>query len=103
TEIKGGSGPACARRRAERLRDLLARATPAERDLLVRLVLGDLRQGALEGIVTEAVARAFEVPLPRVRRALMLSGSLPPVAAALAEAGAAGLDRFDLRLFRPVQ
>jgi DNA ligase-1 len=53
--------------------------------------------------VVEAVARAFEVEAAAVRKAVMLAGAVPPVAAALAEAGRAGLDRFELSLFRPVQ
>jgi DNA ligase-1 len=82
---------------------LLARATEPERDFLARLALGELRQGALEGVLVEAVARAAELPAAEVRRAVMMAGALPPVAAAALGEGAAGLARFRLRLLEPVQ
>jgi DNA ligase-1 len=103
TALKAEAGAGSARRRSDRLAALLGRATAGERDFLVRLIIGELRQGALESLVGEALARAHQVPSGRVRRALMLAGALPAVAQALAEEGPAGLDRFDLRLFRPVQ
>jgi DNA ligase-1 len=82
---------------------LVARATAEERDFLARLVLGELRQGALEGVLVEAVARAADAPAAEVRRAVMVAGALPPVAAAALEGGAAGLARFRLRVLEPVQ
>jgi len=89
--------------RARILRELLARMTVAERDFFFRLALGELRQGALQGVVTEAVARAAGVDAGAVRRAAMLAGALPPVAAALMRDGPAALAAFRLRLFQPVQ
>ncbi len=83
-----GSGSQAGRRRL--LGTLFARATPAEQSFLTRLLAGELHQGALEGVMTEAVARAAGVDSGEVRRALMLGGSLPAVAqAALAAASAA--------------
>jgi DNA ligase-1 len=81
---------------------LFARATEEEKDILVRLVLGDLRQGALEGIMAEALARAAQLPAAEVRRALMLSGILPAVARAVLTEGRDGLARFRLEMFRPL-
>jgi DNA ligase-1 len=101
--IKGENGGGSASRRATLLRDLLARATAAEQDFLLKLVIGELRQGALEGIVIDAVARAFGASADAVRRSVMLAGGLPPVAEALAEGGEASLAKFELRLFQPVQ
>ena len=75
-----GAGAQAERRRL--LAGLLARATEDERSFLVQLLAGDLRQGALEGVMTEAVAQAAAVPAAEVRRALMLGGSLPAVARA---------------------
>jgi DNA ligase-1 len=95
-----GSGAGGARARA--LADLLGRATEEERDFLVRLVAGELRQGALEGVLAEAVARAAGVGGDEVRRAAMMAGALPPVAEAALADGAAGLGRFRLRLGEPV-
>jgi len=104
--IKAARGAGVGARRAALLGGLLARATEAEQHFLARLIIGELRQGALEGVVIDAVARAFAVPAADVRRATMLAGSLPAVAAALGQdtgGGAAALARFDLRLFQPVQ
>ena len=83
-----GAGSQAGRRRL--LGTLFARATPAEQSFLTRLLGGELHQGALEGVMTEAVARAAGVDAGEVRRALMLGGSLPAVAeAALSAASAA--------------
>ncbi len=89
--------------RGRLLAALLARATAEERDFLARLTLGELRQGALEGVLVEAVARAASVPASELRRAVMMAGALPPVAAAALAEGSAGLARFRLRLLEPVQ
>ncbi len=85
------------------LRDLLARATADEQDFLVRLLFGELRQGALEGVLIEAVARAAGVSPSAVRRAVMMAGELGPVARAGLVDGEAGLGRFAVHMFRPVQ
>jgi DNA ligase 1 len=85
-----GAGAQAARRRL--LAELFGRATAAERDFLVRLIAGELHQGALEGVMIEAVARAAGVPAGEVRRAHLLGGSLQAVAttALTAAAAAAG-------------
>jgi DNA ligase 1 len=75
-----GAGAQATRRRM--LAELFGRATDAERDFLVRLIAGELHQGALEGVMIEAVARAAGVPPGEVRRAHLLGGSLQAVAAA---------------------
>ena len=89
-------------RRADRLRPLFGRASAAERDYLLRLLIGEVRQGALDGILVEAVAVAAEAPLDRVRRALMVSGDLPAVTQA-ALRGGDRLQAFRLQVFRPVE
>jgi DNA ligase-1 len=96
-------GPGSAPRREALLSDLLGRATAAEQDFLVRLLLGELRQGALAGIMLDAIARAAGIPAPEVRRAAMRAGSLPAVARAALTAGPAGLAQFALTVFQPVQ
>jgi DNA ligase 1 len=101
--IKSEAGGGSAQRRAALLRGLMERATADEQELLARLVVGEIRQGAQEGVVIEALARAFAAPAPAVRKAVMLAGAAAPVAAALAEAGPPGLARFELQLFAPVQ
>src|SRR5690606_4623279 len=98
--IRGAGSKAA---RAELLDALLHRATADEQDFLRRLLLGELRQGALEGVMVDAVAEAARVPASDVRRAVMAAGDVTEVAhAALAE-GSAGLARFRLELFRPLQ
>ena len=96
-----GSGAAAGRKRE--LRELFARAGDEERDFLARLVLGEIRQGALAGIMADAVARAGDVPLAEIRRAAMLSGDLEAVAVATLTAGRTGLLPFRLTMFRPLQ
>jgi DNA ligase-1 len=96
----GGKGSADMRQRL--LRELFSRLTADEQRFLTGLLTGELRQGALEGLVAEAVAKAAAVPAEDVRRAIMLAGDLPRVAHAALTEGSAGLARFDVQLFRPV-
>ena len=96
-----GSGSQTARRDA--VRDLLARATEPEQRFLVALLLGDLGQGALAGVMTDAVAKAADLPKADVQRALMLRGDLGAVAAVALADGAEGLRGISLELLRPVQ
>ena len=98
TSGRGSSGD-----RARRLRDLFTRATADEQGFLVRLLAGELRQGALEGVLIEAVARAGRASPATVRRAVMMAGALAPVARALIAEGEAGLAHFTVQMFRPVQ
>jgi DNA ligase 1 len=94
--IGATTGPGSQAERRRLLGDLFARATPAEQSFLTRLLAGELHQGALEGVMVEAVARAAGVPAGEVRRALLLGGSLPAVAeAALSAARAAGAQAAD--------
>ena len=88
--------------RAAALRDLLGRATEAEQRFLVRLLLGELRQGALAGVMVDAIAAAAKLPAGEVRRALMYGDTIGAVAeAALADQGG-GLARFQLEILAPV-
>jgi DNA ligase-1 len=96
-----GAGSQAARRAA--LAALFQRATETEQRFLVALLLGDLGQGALAGVMAEAVAKAADVPRADLRRALMLRGDLGAVAATALAEGAAGLRRVGLELLRPVQ
>ncbi len=100
--VAGTTGPGSADRKRRLLGELLTRATPEEQRFLAGLIMGELRQGALEGLVSDAVARAAGIPAGRVRRAAMLAGDLPAVAAAALGAGDAGLARFSVQLFQPV-
>ena len=96
----GGKGSAA--RRHEALTALFARATAQEQTFLARLLLGELRQGALEGVMADAIAAAAELPATDVRRAIMLAGSIPPVAVAALADGASSLEHFRLKLYKPL-
>jgi DNA ligase 1 len=84
------------------LESLFGRATREEQSFLARLMLGELRQGAVQGLVMEAVAQAAGLPRDLVRRALMLCGDPARVTHAAFETGAAGLQAIGLELFHPV-
>jgi len=100
--IASRSGPGSTADRARLLEALLTRATEREADFLARLIVGELRQGALAGIMEDAVARASAIPISEIRRATMLAGDLEPVARAALSEGRSGLARFHLELFRPI-
>jgi DNA ligase-1 len=95
-----GAGSVAARRGV--LDELFRRATADEADLLRRLMLGEMRQGALAGLMADAVARAADVPVALVRRAAMLSGDLGTTAAAALASGAQALEAVGLTVGRPV-
>jgi DNA ligase 1 len=82
---------------------LFGRATATEQAYLRGLLLGELRQGALEGVVVEAVAEAAGVTVEQVRRGAMLTGDLTATAVTAMTSGAAGLARLGLVVGRPVQ
>jgi DNA ligase-1 len=96
------SGKGSQTRRAELVNGLFASATESEQTFLRRLLTGELRQGALVGVMADAVAAAAEIPAAAVRRAAMLGGNLPAVAAAGLAGGTVALDAFTLRVGRPV-
>lgn len=102
-DLADTQGAGSTKRREQVLGELFARATADEQRFLVRLVVGELRQGALEGIMIEALARAASCDRAPVRRAVMVSGDLATVAQALLTKGHSALDRFRLQLMTPVQ
>ncbi len=96
-----GSGSAATRREA--LRALFGRCVPDEQRFLIRLLVGELRQGALDGVMVEAIARAGGCTAADVRHAYMLKGDLPGVAALAMSAGTSGLRAVRLSVGTPVQ
>ena len=94
-----GTGSSAGREHA--LRDLFARASASEQQFLRRLIVGELRQGALAGIMIEAIGAAADVPTATVRHAAMYSKSLGAVARAALLQGAEALTGFRLELFVP--
>jgi DNA ligase 1 len=96
-------GPGSEQRRRDLLQRTLTRATREEQQFLTRLLLGELRQGALEGLMLDALAKASGLKPERVRRAAMMAGGATQIARAVIEEGESGLAKFEIRLFRPVQ
>ena len=97
-----GKNSAAARGRL--LRDLFSLATRDEQNFLGNLLIGEVRQGALEGVLLEAIAKAASLPADRIRRATMMTGDLGTVArAALGENRETALAEYQLQIFRPVQ
>ena len=94
--VANTSGKGSAATKTKLLRDLFSRATAEEQDFLVRLLTDELRQGALEGIMVEAVAKARDLPASDVRRAMMLAGNLGAVAGG-------DVASFKVELFRPLK
>jgi len=90
------SGKGSAGEKQRLLTDLFSKATAEEQDFLFRLLTGELRQGALEGIMVEALAKARDLPASDVRRAMMLAGDLGAVAKG-------ELGSFKIELFRPIK
>jgi DNA ligase 1 len=103
TELAGTTGAGSVGARSQLIDSVLLRATPAEIDFITDLLTGGLRQGALEGVMTEALAKAAEVPATVVRRACMLAGDLGHTAAIALTEGRAGLEAVGLEVLRPVQ
>jgi len=95
-KIANTSGKGSAGEKQRLLGELFANATPEEQDFLFRLLTGELRQGALEGIMVEALAKARDLPANEVRRAMMLAGNLGAVAKG-------DLSSFKIELFRPIK
>jgi DNA ligase-1 len=102
TRLSRTKGPGSEQSKREQLQALLSRATAGEQQFMKELLLGGLRQGALEGIMLEALARASGVALDRIRRAVMMAGNTPEVARSLLESGDAALDQYTIQLFQPV-
>ena len=102
SRIASDQGPGSSDRKIGMLQALFRWADPEERRFLGHLLIGEVRQGALEGIVLEAIAKAASLPAPEVLRAMMFSGSIGEVARVALEEGSVGLSRFSVRLFSAV-
>ncbi len=103
TELAAISGPGSKARRNERLTALLEQATEDEGVFLGTVLTGGLRQGALDGVMATAIAKAAGVPVASVRRAAMFSGDLGETAQIATAEGRDALDAAGLRVGRGVQ
>jgi DNA ligase-1 len=102
TDLAAIRGAGSTAARAAALGGLFSRATHDEQQFLLRLLTGELRQGALAGVMVDAIAAAAGIPVAQVRRAAMYSKSLGAVARVALLEGSAGLAGFHLQLFSPV-
>ncbi|GII79921.1 DNA ligase B [Sphaerisporangium rufum] len=102
SRIKAQAGPGSQATRKDLLAELFRSVTRQEQSFLLRLLGGELRQGALNGVMIEAVAKAAGVPAAEVRRALTLRGWLPAVGSAALTGGVDALRAFRLEVGRPV-
>ncbi|HEY4105458.1 MAG TPA: ATP-dependent DNA ligase [Polyangiaceae bacterium] len=103
TALEDLSGKGVASEREKLLSALFARLAHDERDFVMRLILGELRQGALESIVLDAIAVAASVSPESIRKAMLFAGSAPEVALAAFRGGEAELSQFSIQLFRPLR
>ncbi|HEX2565926.1 MAG TPA: ATP-dependent DNA ligase [Burkholderiales bacterium] len=101
-DLKRTRGSGSAERKQSILRSLFEKATAEEQDFLVRLIVGELRQGALEGLMLDALASAAKVPPAALRRAATFAGGVRQVARAALEEGEGALGRFTVQLMQPV-
>jgi DNA ligase 1 len=102
TEVQAMTGTGSAAQRRQILGELLGRATDQEADFVKRLFTGGLRQGALAGLMVDAIAKAAEVSGELTRRALMLSGELVGTAEIAITQGEDGLREVGFEIFRPI-
>jgi DNA ligase 1 len=102
TELASIRGTGSTAKRTAALGTLFSRATQDEQQFLLRLLTGEVRQGALAGVMVDAIASAAEIDVAPVRRAAMYSKSLGAVARVALLEGVTGLDAFHLQLFSPV-
>ncbi|CCH78595.1 putative DNA ligase [Nostocoides japonicum T1-X7] len=103
SELAAATGAGSVGRRRAALNALMARATTDEQDFLRALITGNLRQGALDGVMLQAVAVAYDLPESAVRRAVMLSGTVAPVAQAARAGGLPAVEAVELVVGRPVR
>ncbi|HEY0619603.1 MAG TPA: ATP-dependent DNA ligase, partial [Kribbella sp.] len=102
-ELSVFAGTGSQAKRRDAVDALFSRATAEEQQFLRQLVGGELRQGALDGVMADAVGKATGIPLDKIRAATMLRGAAAPVAVAVLTEGEAGLDQFGLEVGRGVQ
>lgn len=100
--IAADQGAGSTGRKIQGLRSLFERSNSADREFLTQLLMGEVRQGALEGLLLDAIAKAANLPPAEIRQAFMFSGNIGAVARAALERGTAGLARFGLQLLTPI-
>ena len=99
--IAADQGAGSTARKIQGVRSLFEHANPAEREFLTQLFMGEVRQGALEGLLLDAIAKAANLPPAEIRQAFMFSGNIGAVARAASEQGTAGLSSFRSSVAHP--
>lgn len=102
SELAAIRGAGSTERRSDALLDLFSRATPPEQEFLIRLLVGELRQGALAGVMVDAIAAAADLPIAHVRRAAMYAKNLGAVARVAILEGTEALQQFQLEPLSPI-
>lgn len=102
TELAALRGTGSTSTRARALAELFDLATPPEREFIVRLLIGELRQGALGGVMLDAIIAASGLAPGEVRRAAMYAENLGALAKVALLEGVAGLARLDLQVLSPI-
>jgi DNA ligase-1 len=103
SRVAEASGPGSRRLKEQLIEGLLTSAEGDEKDILVRIIFGEMRIGASEGVILEAVAEAADTPTGVVRRALMMTGDLGEVAEVALSRGLRGLSKIEVSLFVPLK
>lgn len=101
-DISGEKGTGSLEGKVGILREIFSSTQEEEREFLIRLMMGEIRQGALEGLVLEAIGLASSLSLDTILQGLMFSGDIGEVARVAMEEGLAGLSRFQPRVFHPI-
>jgi DNA ligase-1 len=101
--IAGASGSGSREKKERLIATLLSQASPVEAKYLVKIFVGEMRTGLYEGLMEQAVAKAFEVPLAIVQKASMIMGDIGGVAAIAKTEGSARLSQIGFKVFRPVK
>jgi len=101
-EISREKGEGSLERKVSLLRNIFSSLQQDEKEFLTGLIMGEIRQGALEGLVLEAIAQASSLPVDRLRQSLMFSGDIGKVAQVALDEGMTGLSLFQPRLFHPI-
>lgn len=103
SRVAEASGPGSRRLKEQLIEGLFTSAEGDEKDILVRIIFGEMRIGASEGVILEAIAEAVDASLGVARRALMMTGDLGGVAEVALQQGEDGLSSVEASLFVPLK
>jgi DNA ligase-1 len=101
--IAGAAGSGSREKKERLIAALLSQASPVEAKYLVKIFVGEMRTGLHEGLMEQAVAKAFDVPLETVQKASMALGDIGEVAAIAKTEGKERLAQIGFQVFRPVK